>query len=62
MTKLAAGYLNRAQIARGAKARAVREQREALSKGRETIGSNTANTLPDTAPPFPRRVYLPPAA
>ena len=42
MTKLAAGYLNRAQIARRIKAEAIAKQREALSDGQPSAAPDTA--------------------
>ncbi|MBT5048921.1 MAG: hypothetical protein HOM58_10500 [Rhodospirillaceae bacterium] len=62
MTKLAADYLNRAQIARRVKARAIDAQRKVWSAGRAGAGSTRAKTMPDRARPTGRRPQLAPAA
>ena len=52
-----AGYLNRARIARLAKARAMEEQREAWRKGRDR-----AENAPVETAPFPAGTRMAPAA
>lgn len=57
MTKLAAGYLNRAHIARHIKARAIEAQHKAWSNGRSSNDRDIAETASKPFDPAPSGEY-----